>query len=46
MASLTALSWGAINGVVPLIEHGMPVERAITVAVAYVRAGVEAAGRD
>lgn len=46
VASLTALSWGAINGVVPLIEHGMPVERAITVAVAYVRAGVEAAGRD
>ena len=45
VASLTALSWGAINGVVPLIEHGMAVERAVTVAVAYVRAGVDAAAR-
>lgn len=45
VASLTALSWGAINGVVPLIELGMPVQRAVTVAVAYVRAGVAAAAR-
>lgn len=40
VAALTALSWGAINGVVPLIEHGLPVERAVELAVAYVRAGV------
>lgn len=37
---LTAISWGAINGVVPLIEHGMPVEAAVASVVAYVRAGV------
>ncbi|WOP18706.1 TetR family transcriptional regulator [Raineyella sp. LH-20] len=37
---LTAISWGAINGVVPLIEHGMPIEAAVTAVVAYVRAGV------
>lgn len=43
--SLTALSWGAINGIVPLIEHGMPVVEAVRVAVAYVRAGVAAAAR-
>lgn len=40
--SLTALSWGAINGVVPLIGRGMPVDRAVQLAVAYVRAGVGA----
>jgi hypothetical protein len=43
--SLTALSWGAIYGIVPLIEHGMPVDEAVRVAVAYVRAGVAAAAR-
>lgn len=41
---LTAISWGAINGVVPLIEHGLPVDRAVPMVVAYVRAGAEAAG--
>lgn len=42
VASLTALSWGAINGVVPLISRGMPVDRAVQLAVTYVRAGVDA----
>ncbi|QGF22484.1 TetR/AcrR family transcriptional regulator [Raineyella fluvialis] len=42
VAVLTAISWGAINGVVPLIEHGMAVEAAVASVVAYVRAGVSA----
>ncbi|MEA5153773.1 TetR/AcrR family transcriptional regulator [Raineyella sp.] len=45
VAMLTAISWGAINGVVPLIEHGLPVDRAVPMVVAYVRAGTEAAAR-
>lgn len=44
--ALAALSWGAINGMVPLIEHGLPVARAVELTVAYVRAGVGAAARD
>lgn len=40
----TAITWGAINGVVPLVEHGMPVEHAVVAVVAYVRAGL-AGGR-
>lgn len=38
--ALTAISWGAINGVVPLVKHGMPLERAVRMASAYVLAGV------
>lgn len=35
-----ALAWGAINGVVPLVERGLPVEQAAAHAVAFVDAGV------
>lgn len=35
-----ALAWGAINGVIPLVEHGMPVAVAAERAVAFVGAGV------
>ncbi|SDB88984.1 regulatory protein, tetR family [Raineyella antarctica] len=44
--ALTAISWGAINGVVPLIGHGMPVDRAVALVVAYVRAGVASTARE
>ncbi len=45
VALQTAISWGAINGVVPLLEHGLPVDQAVAAVVAYVRAGVSAAPR-
>lgn len=38
--TMAALAWGAINGVVPLVERGMPVEHAAAQAVAFVSAGV------
>lgn len=44
--ALTAISWGAINGVVPLIGHGMPIERAVALVVSYVRAGVVASSTE
>ncbi|WP_425309379.1 TetR/AcrR family transcriptional regulator [Ammonicoccus fulvus] len=35
-----ALAWGAINGIVPMVEGGMPIEQAAARAVAFVSAGV------
>lgn len=38
--STAALAWGAINGVVPLVEQGLCVDSAIESAVAFIAAGV------
>lgn len=39
---LTALTWGAVNGIEPLIQRGLPLDRAVTLTVDFVRAGVRA----
>ncbi|MDO5500429.1 MAG: TetR/AcrR family transcriptional regulator [Propionibacteriaceae bacterium] len=39
-ATVAALAWGAINGVVPMLEHGAPVGVLVPLAVGFVRAGV------
>lgn len=35
-----ALAWGAINGIVPMVERGMPVDDAVVHTVAFLRSGV------
>lgn len=41
-----ALAWGALNGIVPLVEQGMAPEHAAEQAVAFIRAGVERGAGD
>lgn len=43
---VAALAWGAINGVIPLLEHGHPIGPLVDLAMDFVRGGVAASGID